>query len=113
MHSRISRSICVFTCAPHKGLWLPELCCAQSEAERFVTRPFLMGTHDAPQARPSPMQQGAAERVQRAELASRKTTSVFSPAQSAPILTKTPALLHLWSVHIGPACMHTWKADRP
>lgn len=46
-----------------------------------MTRPFLMGTHDAPQASPSPMQQSAAERAQRSELATRKTTSVFSPAQ--------------------------------
>ena len=56
-------------------------CTLQAEAERFVTRPFLMGTHDASQANPSPMQQGAAERTQRPPLQTRKTTSVFSPAQ--------------------------------
>ena len=54
--------------------------CLQAEAERFVTRPFLMGTHDAPQASPSPLQAGAALRGKRSKLQTRKTTSVFAPA---------------------------------
>ena len=45
-----------------------------------MTRPFLMGTHDAPQASPSPLQAGAALRAQRSELQTRKTTSVFASA---------------------------------
>ena len=52
----------------------------QAEAERFVTRPFLMGTHDAPQVSPSPLQAGAALRAKRSDLQTRKTTSVFAPA---------------------------------
>ncbi|CAK0780512.1 hypothetical protein CVIRNUC_005077 [Coccomyxa viridis] len=54
----------------------------RAEAERFVTRPFLMGTHDAPQAGPSPLPAGAAQRASRADSAKKRaTTSVFKPAQ--------------------------------
>ena len=64
----------------------------QAEAERFVTRPFLMGSSEAPPPTPSPaLSQIAAERVARAAgLESRKTTSIFTPAQcvTAPRLER-------------------------
>lgn len=68
----------------------------QAEAERFVTRPFLMGTHDAPQAGPSPLPAGAAQRASRADSAKKRaTTSVFKPAQQCASGTLTPPCLLL------------------
>ena len=89
----------------------------QAEAERFVTRPFLMGTHDAPQAGPSPLPAGAAQRAARADSAKKRaTTSVFKPAQQcAPGSLSSPCLLLPASTGISgsgpaivglPACVH-------
>ncbi len=71
------RTLQIGACAAFAEQLHPHL---QAEAERFVTRPFLMGTHDAPQAIPSPLQAGAALRAERSGLQTRKTTSVFAPA---------------------------------
>jgi hypothetical protein len=61
---------------------------AQAEAERFVTRPFLMGSNEAPPPTPSPSApEAAAERLARASrMESRKTTSIFTPAQCVSTL---------------------------
>ena len=58
-----------------------------------MTRPFLMGTHDAPQAGPSPLPAGAAQRASRSESAKKRaTTSVFKPAQQCAPCTLSPSL---------------------
>jgi hypothetical protein len=61
-------------------------CWVQAEADRFVTRPFLMESHEGVFAHsntPSRLEQPA--RTVRAQAATsleqRKTTSIFSPAQ--------------------------------
>ena len=78
----------------------------QAEAERFVTRPFLMGTHDAPQAGPSPLPAGAAQRASRAVSArKRATTSVFKPAQQCAPVALPPSFLLL------PASSHNLGSD--
>ncbi len=56
---------------------------AQAEVERFVQRPFLMGTReDTNPDPPPPADGGDPERAERSSrLSSRKTTSIFVPAQ--------------------------------
>ncbi|EIE22257.1 DUF1336-domain-containing protein [Coccomyxa subellipsoidea C-169] len=53
----------------------------RAEAERFVTRPFLMGSNEAPPPTPSPSNTAAERLARTSRLASRKTTSIFTPAQ--------------------------------
>lgn len=61
----------------------PQAGLLQAEAERFVTRPFLMGSNEAPPPTPSPaLSDAAAHRAElSAKLETRKTTSIFTPAQ--------------------------------
>ena len=67
-----------------------------------MTRPFLMGTHDAPQAGPSPLPAGAAQRASRADSAKKRaTTSVFKPAQQCGTLSPACLLLPASSGILG------------